>query len=98
MGHGGDQVSLRVAADAKLGWWGPDGFTRLAAVTADPGTLPDKATWYLATNLPRPGSHSLADLRAIAPGDVTAISYAPCVTRPTGTGWARSVSRGRRGR
>ena len=23
--------------------------------TADPGTLPDKATWYLVTNLPRPG-------------------------------------------
>ena len=23
--------------------------------TADPGTLPGKATWYLATNLPRPG-------------------------------------------
>jgi SRSO17 transposase len=43
------------AADASLGWWGPDGFTRLVAVTADPGTLPDKATWYLATNLPRPG-------------------------------------------
>ena len=44
------------AADARLGWWGPDGLTRLVAVTADPGTLPDKATWYLATNLPRPGS------------------------------------------
>src|SRR6516164_7242074 len=43
------------AADATLGWWGPDGFTRLVAATADPGTLPDKATWYLATNLPRPG-------------------------------------------
>ena len=43
------------AADATLGWWGPDGFTRLVVVTADPGTLPDKATWYLATNLPRPG-------------------------------------------
>src|SRR5206468_31140 len=43
------------AADARLGWWGPDGFTRLVVVTADPGTLPDKATWYLATNLPRPG-------------------------------------------
>ena len=42
------------AADATLGWWGPDGFTRLVAATADPGTLPDKATWYLATNLPRP--------------------------------------------
>jgi len=43
------------AADATLGWWGPDGTTRLAVATADPGTLPGKATWYLATNLPRPG-------------------------------------------
>ena len=43
------------AADATLGWWGPDGTRRLVAVTADPGTLPDKATWYLVTNLPRPG-------------------------------------------
>jgi hypothetical protein len=40
--------------------------------TADPGTLPDKATWYLATNLPRPdgprdaGSvHPAADLAEI---------------------------------
>jgi hypothetical protein len=41
---------------ATLGWWGPDGFTRLVVATADPATLPDKATWYLATNLPRPGS------------------------------------------
>jgi DDE superfamily endonuclease len=40
------------AADATLGWWGPDGPTRLMAVTADPEALPDKATWYLATNLP----------------------------------------------
>src|SRR6266567_212761 len=60
------------AADARLGWWGPDGLTRLVAVTADPGTLPDKATWYLATNLPRPGSpreadspHAAADLAEI---------------------------------
>src|SRR5216684_3167754 len=43
------------AADATLGWWGPDGTTRLVVATADPGTLPPKATWYLATNLPRPG-------------------------------------------
>jgi len=43
------------AADASLGWWGPDGIRRLVAVTADPGTLPGKATWYLVTNLPRPG-------------------------------------------
>ena len=43
------------AADAKLGGWGPDGVRRLVVATADPGTLPDKATWYLVTNLPRPG-------------------------------------------
>ena len=60
------------AADAALGWWGPDGFTRLVAATADPGTLPAKATWYLATNLPRPGgpreagsAHPAADLAGI---------------------------------
>ena len=49
------------AADATLGWWGPDGFTRLVAATADPGTLPGKATWYLAANLPRPGGPREAD-------------------------------------
>jgi hypothetical protein len=43
------------AADARLGAWGPDGATRLVVATADPGTLPEKATWYLATSLPRPG-------------------------------------------
>jgi hypothetical protein len=43
------------AADATLGWWGPDGARRLVVATADPATLPDKATWYLVTNLPRPG-------------------------------------------
>jgi SRSO17 transposase len=49
------------AADATLGWWGPDGTTRLAVATADPATLPDKATWYLATNLSRPGGPREAD-------------------------------------
>src|SRR6266516_446273 len=43
------------AADATLGWWGPDRARRLVAATADPGILPPKATWYLVTNLPRPG-------------------------------------------
>src|SRR5438477_7808962 len=49
------------AAGASLGWWGPDGARRLVAVTADPAALPDKATWYLATNLPRPGGPREAD-------------------------------------
>src|SRR5205814_7858783 len=43
------------AADATLGWWGPDDIRRLVVATADPGALPAKATWYLVTNLPRPG-------------------------------------------
>ena len=43
------------AAGATLGGWGPDGVLRLVVATADPGTLPDKATSYLVTNLPRPG-------------------------------------------
>jgi hypothetical protein len=43
------------AADAELGGWGPDEARRLVVATAAPGTLPDKATWYLVTNLPRPG-------------------------------------------
>ncbi len=49
------------AAEATLGGWGPDGVRRLAVATADPGTLPDKATWYLVTNLPRPGGPREAD-------------------------------------
>src|SRR6266571_7788438 len=39
------------AAGASLGGWGPDGVRRLVVATADPGTLPGKATWYLVTNL-----------------------------------------------
>ena len=60
------------AADATLGGWGPDGVRRLVVATADPGTLPGKATWYLVTNLPRPGGpreagslHPAADLAEI---------------------------------
>ncbi|WP_046472536.1 IS701 family transposase, partial [Allosalinactinospora lopnorensis] len=60
------------AADARLGWWGPDGATRLVVATTDPATLPEKSTWYLATNLARPGSpqeanspHPAADLAEI---------------------------------
>ena len=60
------------AAEATLGWWGPDGARRLVVATADPATLPGKATWYLVTNLPRPGgpreagtAHPAADLAEI---------------------------------
>jgi len=49
------------AAEATLGWWGPDGARRLVAATADPGTLPPRAAWYLVTSLPRPGGPREAD-------------------------------------
>ena len=55
-----------------LGWWGPDGTHRLVVATVDPTALPDKATWYLVTDLPRPGgpceadgTHPAADLTEI---------------------------------
>ncbi|WSQ12716.1 transposase [Streptomyces sp. NBC_01231] len=58
------------AADARLGWWGPDGVIRLVVATTDPATLPETSTWYLATNLPRPGSparHTAATRPPISP-------------------------------
>jgi hypothetical protein len=46
------------AADARLpaAGWGPDRRLRLVVATTDPATLPKLTTWYLVTNLPRPGS------------------------------------------
>jgi SRSO17 transposase len=44
------------AAELTLAGSGPDKSTRLVVATIDPATLPAENTWYLATNLPRPGS------------------------------------------
>src|SRR5437773_3620345 len=78
------------AADASLGWWGPDGTRRLVAVTADPGTLPDKATWYLVTNLPRPAARA----RTTAPGRPRAWMRSRG-SMGCGTGWSSPISRSR---
>jgi hypothetical protein len=45
------------AADARLpaAGWGPDRRLRLVVATTDPATLPKLSTWYLVTNLARPG-------------------------------------------
>src|SRR5512132_3281398 len=45
------------AADARLpaAGWGPDRRIRLVVATTDPARLPKLTTWYLVTNLPRPG-------------------------------------------
>jgi SRSO17 transposase len=44
------------AAALTLGGRGPDQRQRLVVATTDPATLPPLSTWYLLTNLPRPGS------------------------------------------
>jgi hypothetical protein len=44
------------AAELTLGGRGPDQRQRLVVATTDPATLPALSTWYLLTNLPRPGS------------------------------------------
>jgi hypothetical protein len=44
------------AADLRLAGYGPDQRVRLVAATTNPATLRERNTWYLITNLPRPGS------------------------------------------
>ncbi|MER5627367.1 hypothetical protein ABT061_40730 [Streptosporangium sp. NPDC002544] len=56
------------AADAVLGGYGPHQAVRLIVATTDPATLPAKATWYLATNLPRPGGPRAALSSFLAAG------------------------------
>ncbi len=48
------------AAEVTLGGRGPDRRQRLVVATTDPATLPPLSTWYLLTNLPRPGSPQTA--------------------------------------
>jgi SRSO17 transposase len=60
------------AAELTLGGYGPDKTTRLVVATTDPATLPEVSTWYLATNLPRPGSPQAAEA-ALAPADLAEV-------------------------
>src|SRR6266542_744057 len=60
------------AADASLpaAGWGPDRRLRLVVATTDPATLPKPSTWYLVTNLPRPGPRRAS---AFAPADLAEV-------------------------
>ncbi|MHB1160026.1 MAG: IS701 family transposase [Chloroflexota bacterium] len=49
------------AAHLAFGPYGPDKRLRMVVVTTDPEKLPDLTTWYLVTNLPRPGSVQAED-------------------------------------
>jgi len=63
------------AADARLpaAGWGPDRRLRLVVATTDPATLPKLTTWYLVTNLPRPGRRQAAVASALAPADLAEV-------------------------
>jgi DDE superfamily endonuclease len=63
------------AADATLpaAGWGPDRRLRLVVATTDPATLPKLTTWYLVTNLPRPGRRRASMASAFAPADLAEI-------------------------
>jgi hypothetical protein len=49
------------ALEVDVGPYGPQRDRRSVVATTDPKELPDKATWYLATNLPAPGSKRATD-------------------------------------
>ena len=49
------------ALEVVTGPYGPDKPQRVVIATTDPPTLPDLTTFYLATNLPLPGSQRAAD-------------------------------------
>jgi SRSO17 transposase len=63
------------AADARLpaAGWGPDRRLRLVVATTDPATLPKLTTWYLVTNLPRPGRRRTSVASAFAPADLAEV-------------------------
>jgi SRSO17 transposase len=44
------------ALEVEAGPYGPGRGLRAVVATTDPATLPERATWYLATNLPQPGA------------------------------------------
>ena len=44
------------ALEAECAPYGPEKLCRLIVATTDPATLPNLTSWYLATNLPAPGS------------------------------------------
>jgi hypothetical protein len=73
------------AADATLGWWSPDGARRLVVATADPATLPPKATWYLVTNPAAPARRTAGTRPRPWPRS--------CGSTASGTGSSRATSR-----
>jgi hypothetical protein len=60
------------AADVRFGPYGSDKALRVVVATTDPARLPPLTTWYLATNLARPGAPH-ADAAPFAPPNVAEV-------------------------
>jgi len=60
------------ALEVDVGPYGPERDRRAVVATTDPKVLPEKATWYLASNLPHPDSE-LATESELDPADLSEI-------------------------
>ena len=67
-GHGEKWWALEV----DVGPYGPESARRAVVATTDPKELPDRATWYLVSNLPAPGTE-LAKKGELASADLAEI-------------------------
>src|SRR5215216_727569 len=63
------------ALEVDVGPYGPRRERRAVVATTDPKELPDKATWYLTTNLPAPGSERSREEGALAPADLSELVW-----------------------
>jgi DDE superfamily endonuclease len=61
------------ALEVDVGPYGPQRDRRSIVATTDPKELPDKATWYLTTNLPHPDSEPSRGEGALAPADLSEV-------------------------
>jgi SRSO17 transposase len=61
------------AAELTFAGYSPAGPVRAVVATTDRATLPPLSTWYLTTNLPRPGSRAPLRQRAVAPADLAGL-------------------------
>jgi hypothetical protein len=61
------------ALEVDVGPYGPRRERRSVVAATDPKELPDKATWYLTTNLPAPGSERSREEGALVPADLSEV-------------------------
>jgi DDE superfamily endonuclease len=61
------------ALEVDVGPYGPRRDRRSVVATTDPKEIPDKATWYLTTNLPHPDSEHSREEDALAPADLSEV-------------------------